>query len=210
MPQVSLAEWVAHMRAGNGLGSFPTDTVPALATRPDQAANIYQFKARPAEKPLILMGADLADLLPYVHGTDDAIVAWQRVAEQYWPGALTLVLPASDRVPAAMNPMQTGTLGIRVPNHPVARYLLAQTGPLATTSVNRSGQPPLTDQSAIVQTFPDLWVLTATALGQIEAEIGTVSPAPSQVPSTVVQWQPSGWQIVRQGAIQFPANAGIH
>lgn len=57
-------------------------------------------------------------------------------------GALTLVLPASDKVPRVMNPQDPTTIGIRVPNHPIARAILAQTGPMATTSVNVSGKPP--------------------------------------------------------------------
>ena len=88
------------------------------------------------------MAANWADLMPYLDGTPEDFATWETLVSQHWPGALTLVLPATERVPGAMNPQQTGTIGVRVPDHPLARYLLERTGPLATTSVNRSGQPP--------------------------------------------------------------------
>ncbi|MGB3769035.1 MAG: L-threonylcarbamoyladenylate synthase, partial [Phormidesmis sp.] len=144
--------------------SFPTDTVPALAARPQHADLIYKAKRRPLEKPLILMGASLPDLLPYVLGDADAFGVWQAIAQKHWPGQLTLVLPASDRTPSALNSASnleaTGTIGIRVPHHPAAIALLTRTGPLATTSANLSGQPPLTDPQEIAQTFPTALVLS--------------------------------------------------
>lgn len=202
MAKASVTELVDGVVAGTQLVSFPTDTVPALAARPDQGDRIYAAKERPADKPLILMGAALDDLLPYVQGTPAEIVTWQQMADRYWPGALTLVLPASNIVPAAMNPLQTGTLGIRVPNHPLARYLLSQTGPLATTSVNRSGQPPLEDMADIASQFPELVLLADEAIADLKAAIGDFAMTASGVPSTVVRWQDGGWEVLRQGAVQ--------
>jgi len=202
MPQVSLKDYVEWVRSGAALASFPTDTVPALAARPDQSDRIYAAKERPPDKPLILMGATLDDLLPYVNGSPDEIVLWQRMADCYWPGALTLVLPASDIVPPAMNPVQTGTLGIRVPDHPLARYLLSQTGPLATTSVNRSGQSPLEDMADIAAQFPELVLLSHQAIAALKAEMGDFAMTASGVPSTVVRWQDGGWAVLRQGSVQ--------
>lgn len=202
MPHVSLNAYIEQVRSGAALASFPTDTVPALAARPDQSDRIYAAKERPADKPLILMGATLDDLLPYVSGSPDDIVKWQQMADRYWPGALTLVLPASDRVPTAMNPLQTGTLGIRVPAHPLARYLLAKTGPLATTSVNRSGQPPLEAMGDIAAQFPELVLLADAAIADIKAAIGDFAMTASGVPSTVVRWQDDGWEVLRQGSVK--------
>ena len=104
MPLVSLSQMAEALMNQPALVSFPTDTVPALATRPDQAGLIFAAKRRPPDKPLILMGAALDDLLPYVAGTTAEIAIWQAVAQQYWPGQLTLVLPASEQMPAALNP----------------------------------------------------------------------------------------------------------
>lgn len=202
MAKASVTEFVDGVVAGTHLVSFPTDTVPALAARPDQGDRIYAAKERPADKPLILMGATLDDLLPYVKGSPADLVFWQQVVDRHWPGALTLVLPASDRVPPAMNPLQTGTLGIRVPAHPLARYLLAKTGPLATTSVNRSGQPPLEDMADIAVQFPELVLLADEAIAAIKSEIGDFTMTASGVPSTVVRWQEDGWEVLRQGAVK--------
>lgn len=208
MPFVSLEVLVEQARNGQALVSFPTDTVPALAARPDQGMRIYAAKERPADKPLILMGATLADLLPYVVGAEADMLEWRRVTERYWPGALTLVLPASDRVPAAMNPQQTGTVGIRVPAHPLARHVLAQTGPLATTSINRSGQPPLTMRADIASHFPEVLVLSDAAIAAIHNVLGDDEPPVSGVPSTVLHWQSPTWKVLRQGAVDVTELTG--
>lgn len=205
MPQVSLQDFVRQVAAGEALTSFPTDTVPALAARPDQSSRIYAAKQRPADKPLILMGATLSDLLPFVVGSETELSQWQQITDRYWPGALTLVLPASDRVPTAMNPLQTGTLGIRVPNHPLARYVLSQTGALATTSVNRSGQPPLEDMATIATQFPEVLTLSEEAIVAIKAEIGDFTLQASGIPSTVIRWQGMAWEVLRQGAVDISA-----
>ncbi|MEL6385583.1 MAG: L-threonylcarbamoyladenylate synthase [Cyanobacteria bacterium J06626_18] len=201
MPQVSLQDFIRQICTKGTLASFPTDTVPALAARPDQSDRIYAAKRRPPDKPLILMGAALSDLLPYVRGEASEMRQWGQVAEHYWPGALTLVLPASDRVPKAMNPLQTGTLGIRVPNHPLARYFLNQTGPLATTSVNRSGQPPLEDMADIEAQFPEVLTLSEGAIAAIKTDIGDFTLQASGIPSTVIRWQSNTWEVLRQGAV---------
>ena len=195
MTQVSLTQMVEKLATAPTLVSFPTDTVPALAARPEHAELIYAAKQRSLEKALILMGASFADLLPYVSGNDQAISVWQRLTQQHWPGQLTLVLPASRLMPSALNPQNTGTLGIRVPNHPITLDLLAQTGPLATTSANLSGQPPLTSPAEIASAFPDALVLSAENLD------GVAKIPISGMPSTVVKWTGCSWQILRQGEV---------
>lgn len=209
MPQMPLAEWVDRVRSGQDLVSFPTDTVPALASRPDKGGKIYAAKQRSPDKPLILMGDSLRALLPYTVGNPNEIAVWQRVAERFWPGALTLVLPASDRVPSAMNPLGSGTIGIRVPNHPLARYLLERTGPLATTSANRSGQPPLQTMAEIEAEFPQVLTLDSQTLEEIEAKIGATPSTASGMPSTVARWSGQGWDVLRPGAISLSTTAGL-
>ena len=198
MPQVSLSEMVSALNsaltASPTLVSFPTDTVPALATRPTQAGLIFAAKRRPPEKPLILMGASFEDLRLYIRGSETELESWRSHTAQHWPGQLTLVLPASHHAPTNLNPLSTGTLGIRVPNHPIALQLLAQTGPLATTSANLSGQPPLTTAADITQVFPTALTLPPQDYSQSQS---------SGQPSTVAQWTSSGWQILRQGKIHL-------
>ena len=75
---------------------FPTDTLPALACRPQAAARIWQLKQRPAEKPLILMGASAEELIGALD--QEPPQGWQELADLGWPGALTLVLPAQGAV----------------------------------------------------------------------------------------------------------------
>lgn len=206
MAQVSLAQFVAAARAGTDLLSFPTDTVPALACRPDAANLIYVAKQRSVTKPLILMGANADDLWDYVSGDEAERSVWQQVAERYWPGALTLVLPASQRLPTAMNPHDPTTIGIRVPNHPIAQHILALTAPLATTSVNRSGEPPLLTVSEINRQFPEVLTLRPSDLAKLEEQYAdqlqlTNSSQHTGQPSTVVKWTGADWQVLRQGEI---------
>ncbi len=205
MPQISLLEMANALKAGPALVSFPTDTVPALATCAQHTHLIYAAKRRPIEKPLILMGASFDDLLPYVTGSDAEVAIWRAVTEKHWPGQLTLVLPAMAKPSKGIahpltitNPLNSeglSTLGIRVPNHPIALELLTQTGPLATTSANVSGQPPLRSQLEIARTFPTVLTLSAETFEPDQSASGT--------PSTVVKWTGYDWEILRQGKIQL-------
>ncbi len=192
MPQVSIAALVSAAQAGQ-LIAFPTDTVPALAAVPDAAAKIYGAKQRSLEKPLILMAASAEDLWPFVNGDADSRSIWQAVAAQHWPGAVTLVLPKGDRVPVAVNPETPATIGIRVPNWSLALEILKQTGPLATTSLNLSGQLPLERLEEIAQVFPSVLVPTA--------QLWVLPPNINRTPSTVAQWSGEGWSILRQGLV---------
>jgi len=194
MTQVSLPELIAGARADN-LVSFPTDTVPALATLPEKAALIFAAKQRSQDKPLILMAASGYDLWPYIQGSDREYKIWQELTDKYWPGGLTLVLPASALVPKVMNPKDLTTIGIRVPASAIAQTILSQTGPLATTSANLSGQPPLQTMAEIEAQFPEVLTLIATESHKEVSGIG--------VPSTVAKWTGINWQILRQGAIKL-------
>lgn len=177
--------------------SFPTDTVPALAVKPESAQVLFEVKKRPPTKPLILMGAAIADLLPYVCGNPKELKLWQELAAQYWPGALTLVLPASDAVPSVMNPTNSQTIGIRIPDNTIALSILKETGVLATTSANISGQAPLLTMGEIAQIFPQVSVYSSQ-------ELDPKKPQGSGLPSTVVQWTQNSWQLLRQGSLGLP------
>ncbi len=191
MTLVSQTDLIGGAIAGKVV-SFPTDTVPALAVKPELANLIFELKQRPPTKPLILMAASLTDLLPYISGTPEELDIWQQAADKYFPGALTLVLPASDAVPKAINPTDSKTIGIRIPDSEIALEILRQTGVLATTSANLSGQPPLRSMTEIAQAFPQVLVIN-----QQDTIIG------SGLPSTVVQWTRQNWHILRQGSVQF-------
>lgn len=132
----ALADAVALLRAGE-LVAFPTETVYGLGGRADDARAIeaiFAAKQRPADNPLIVHVAELADAAPFARIDARA----EALAEAFWPGPLTLVLPRIAPVPAAR---ELDTVAIRAPNHPVALALLRGAGPLAAPSANRSGRP---------------------------------------------------------------------
>ena len=74
---------------------FPTDTLPAIGCLPKFSNTIYKFKKRDRDKPLILMGSEQKQLIDYVH--ESAKEDYENIASKYWPGALTMVLPASKK-----------------------------------------------------------------------------------------------------------------
>jgi L-threonylcarbamoyladenylate synthase len=186
--QVSLPQLVQAACQGSVV-SFPTDTLPALAVKPDRAELLYQIKQRDAQKPLILMAASGEDLWPFTLGNPTECQAWQALADRYWPGGLTLVLPASELVPPGLNLTNQQTIGLRVPNSPIARDILAQTGVLATSSANLSGQPALLTARDIDHHFPTVAVLDIDGAGG--------------QPSTIVAWRDGNWQLLRVGIVNI-------
>ena len=172
---------------GGGVVAMPTDTLPALAARPEAAGQLWQLKGRTLDKPLILMGAEGEQLWQALGIRPQA--AWHQ-AIRHWPGALTLVVPYTGRLAQRLNPAQPTSLGLRIPNHGVTRALLRQSGPLATTSANRSAQPALLHPDAIARDFPQ--VLLAGPLPW---------SAPSGQASTVVAWHSGRWVTIRTGAV---------
>lgn len=198
MPQVSKPELIAGVKQGKVI-SFPTDTVPALAALPNYASLIFATKKRPPDKPLILMGSSPKAIWKYVQGTPEEFRIWQEVVQKYWPGQLTLVLPASELVPKDMNPLDNSTIGVRIPDSVIARNILKETGCLATTSANLSGEPPKEKLREIVVSFPNALVLDKEPLNNGK-KYG------SGLPSTVAKWTNQGWIILRQGSIQLTGN----
>ncbi len=186
----SPAALVERLAAGEA-ALFPTDTLPALAARPEAAALLWRLKARPADKPLILMGADLPQLVAALG------VSWREPwldqARRCWPGAVTLVLPITGAITGQLHPGGT-SLGLRVPACPPALRLLRLTGPLATTSANRSGEPPATTAVEAARRFPGLALLDPLPW-----------PEGSGQASTVLAWRDpedgegDPWAVLRSG-----------
>lgn len=180
---------LAQALAGGSAAIFPTDTLPALASRPSEAPQLWRLKNRPADKPMILMAADPTPLFAAL--CLPVLPEWERLAERHWPGALTLVLPARGAVAEALHP-GGGTLGLRVPACPLALSLLRLTGPLATTSANPSGAPSCLTPEEASAAFPSVPLLGPlpwpTAAGQ---------------GSTVLAWtgDDGRWQVLRSGAV---------
>jgi L-threonylcarbamoyladenylate synthase len=129
----------ARLRAG-GLVAFPTETVYGLgadAANPEAVARVFALKGRPADHPLIVHLGRAEQLAAWVAEPPEA--AW-RLAERFWPGPLTLVLPKAAGVPGAVTGGQD-SIAVRVPGHPVALALLgAFGGGIAAPSANRFGR----------------------------------------------------------------------
>jgi L-threonylcarbamoyladenylate synthase len=130
-----IASAAKALRAGKLVG-IPTETVYGLAARADDDAavrRIYSVKQRPAASPLIVHVADLAAARIWVRSMPEAA---ERLAREWWPGPLTMVLPAADRATPATR-AGGSTIAIRVPNHPVTLELLRVSGlGLAAPSAN--------------------------------------------------------------------------
>lgn len=130
----------ALLRRGE-LVAFPTETVYGLgadARYEDAVRNIFAAKGRPADNPLIVHISDMAMLDGIVSEIPEIA---QRLAEAFWPGPLTMVLPKCDCIPAVTSG-GLDTVGVRMPSHPAALALIRMSGcPIAAPSANRSGSP---------------------------------------------------------------------
>ena len=129
------------LRAGETV-AFPTDTVFGLganAQNDTAVQKIYEAKGRPSDKPLILLIHDKAQLQQFVDEVSDVAV---KLIETFWPGPLTLVLPLKQNTVSETVTRGMTTIGVRMPNHPVALKLLQLANvPIAAPSANLSGNP---------------------------------------------------------------------
>ena len=180
----------AQALAQGRLVAFPTETVYGLgadARDPDAVARIFAAKGRPQDHPLICHVASAGDAAALVDGiTPDA----RALADAFWPGPLTLVMPRSPAVPDAV----TGgrhTVAVRVPAHPVAIALLrAFGGPVAAPSANRFGRPSPTRAADV-----------ADELGDAVDVILDGGPCAIGIESTVVDMTTDPPQVLRPGRI---------
>ena len=186
-----IAEAARILREG-GLVAVPTETVYGLAARADRdesVAAIYKAKGRPSFNPLIVHVAGLK--AAQALATFDARAL--QLADAFWPGPLTLVLPLREYAPvAAAVTAGLATVALRCPAHPVMRALIAETGlPLAAPSANRSGGVSPTDAAHVVSSLEDRLDAVIDA-GACEAGLE----------STIVALREGGrWQVLRPGPI---------
>jgi L-threonylcarbamoyladenylate synthase len=179
------------MLAGGEIVAYPTDTLYGLAVDPriDEAVErLYRAKARDASIAVPLIAGSLAQAFAAATFTD----AEERLAREFWPGPLSIVVPAS-RVISPLLLGQGATVAVRVPAHPVARALALAAGVVITsTSANRSGAPAATIAEDAAATFGD----TLGAL--VDA-----GPVTGGAPSTIVRLTRDGPQLLRAGAIAW-------
>jgi len=171
--------------------AFPTDTVYGVGAHVFQheaVAALYAVKNRPLSKAIPILIANIRDVRRVARTIPP--VTWQ-LAEQFWPGGLTIILPRAEALPAIVT-AGGDTAAIRCPRHPIPLALMDRIGaPLAVTSANQSGQPsPTTARQVMSQ-------LT----GRLPLIIDG-GDCPAGIPSTLVDLSTSPPRLLRAGAIQ--------
>jgi L-threonylcarbamoyladenylate synthase len=173
-----------------GLVAFPTDTVYGLASLPFKSETIerlYIAKGRNNERAIAVL---LGDIVQWKQVAAEISPLALRLAERFWPGPLTLIVPRSPSIPDSLTPNQT--IGVRIPDHPLALSLLRLAGPLAVTSANLSGQENTTTASEVY--------------AQLKGRIHLVLDgglAPGGLPSTVLDCTTPEPVIIREGPISL-------
>ena len=179
------------LRAG-GVVALPTETFYGLAAAARDASavrRIFELKGRPDSKPLLVLvdSVAMAETVATVTPTARDLMA------RYWPGALTLVLPALSIVPSVVTAC-TGTLGVRLSPHPIARGLVELLGePVTAPSANPDGLAPPASASGVLAYFPEGVDLVLDG-----------GPTPGGEPSTVLDLTVEPPRVVRPGAVIVP------
>ncbi len=185
----SISQAVDALRNG-GVIALPTDTlygISANALDADAAAKVFTVKGREERSPLPIFVSGPDDLFRYGRDVPDVAL---RLAQTFWPGKLTIVVSKSDLIP----PVVSGgldTVGLRVPDHPAPRQIVAQLGaPITATSANVSGKPALTAASDVLRELgPRL---------DLVFDGGVLAPS---APSTVIDATSNPPRILREGAL---------
>jgi L-threonylcarbamoyladenylate synthase len=185
---------IAAVRAGD-LVVYPTETFYGLAADPESPLaldKIFALKGRLPDQPIALIATDEASA--FALAVEVPLCA-RRLAAAFWPGPLTIVLPARTGLPSAI--LGPGGVGVRVSSHPIARALAASLGrPITATSANLSGQPPITSSADLHPSLRDKV--------KVILEGGVLAGG---APSTVIECSRDGYRIVRVGAISEKAIA---
>jgi L-threonylcarbamoyladenylate synthase len=197
-PDLEALEPAAHLLRQGGLVAFPTETVYGLGANALDAravGRIFEVKGRPANDPLIVHVAGTADLTTL---TERVPAAALKLAEQFWPGPLTLVLPRSPIVPDAVT-AGLATVAVRMPAHPVARALIAAAGvPVAAPSANLFSRPSPTTAAHVLEDLRD----------RIEIVIDA-GPTRVGVESTVLDLSGPVPVVLRPGAVTREMLLGV-
>lgn len=184
--QISIA--AKHIKEGN-LVAFPTETVYGLgadALNPYAVAKIFELKERPTFDPLIVHIASVEEIKRLTVNNDNRVY---ELAERFWPGPLTIILPKSNLVPDIVT-AGLPTVGIRMPDHPVAIELIRQSGcPIAAPSANKFGQLSPTQAKHVNKQLPDVDFLIDGG----ESAVG--------IESTIISLNEKGFEILRHGII---------
>jgi tRNA threonylcarbamoyl adenosine modification protein (Sua5/YciO/YrdC/YwlC family) len=186
---VSIDAAVEAIRAGAVVG-LPTDTVYGIGVDPlneSAVALLFELKGRPEHKPvgLLVASVEQARMMGEIEGQAE------QLAIAYWPGALTLVVTPLVILANWVGDAQRSTVGIRVPDHPVALELLEACGPLAVTSANHSGGAEARDDIEAQSTFGD------------KVAVYLPGVAPGGEASTVVDATGARLALLREGPVRL-------
>jgi L-threonylcarbamoyladenylate synthase len=187
-PPAAAVELAVEALSGGDIIGLPTDTVYGLAAYPFRTGasdRLFRVKARPRNVALPVLVADEDQALGLCTAVPKAA---RRLMEQFWPGPLTLVLPRRPDLDADLG-ADDATIGVRCPAHPVPLAICRRLGPIATTSANRHGEPPLTTAQALVESLGPEVALVLDA-GRCD-----------QPASTVVDCTGEATKLLREGPI---------
>jgi L-threonylcarbamoyladenylate synthase len=191
-----IAQAAAAIRRGE-LAVVPTDTVYGIAAdafSPTAVNLLLAAKGRGRDMPVPVLVSSRAMLDAVVSEVTEAA---GKLVEEFWPGALTLVLRETPHLAWDLGEAR-GTVAVRMPDHPVVTALIEQTGPLAVSSANRSGQPPVTTaMDARLQ-------LGASVSVYLDA-----GPGGAPVPSSIVDLTGDAPRLLRAGALDADALRAI-
>ena len=183
-------EKAAAMLRKGGLVAVPTETLYGLAANAEDGVAvqmIYNVKKRDYDKPVSVLVTGMEMVERYCVNIPPAAY---RLAEKYWPGPLTMILEDAGAVPAMVT-ADTGTLGVRCPDHPLTLAIIRAAGvPLAAPSANPAGQAPATTAQQVLDYFDR----------EIEGVMDG-GPCAVGVPSTVVDLTGEEPEILREGGI---------
>jgi L-threonylcarbamoyladenylate synthase len=170
--------------------SFPTDTLFALAcdaTSDKAIEHLFSIKKRETKKTAPILVANLEQATQYAEFNEKAL----ELANKFWPGALTLILPSLPQNPLSRLAIRNNTIGLRIPNHPVALAILKDAqAPLLGTSANIANTTNLNSANAIEKVF-----------GSELAMVVNGSKKPNGAASTIAKIDSHGIAILRQGAV---------
>ena len=191
-PEAALINYVVTSLSSGNVVALPTDTFYGLAVDPVNlraVERIYEIKTRARHKPLSLLIAEVAQAYELARQLD---TAFDRLAEKFWPGPLTIVVKAGSKLPLRVT-ANTGNLALRVPEAAIPRAVVSRLGlPITATSANLRGMPECTDAHFVRAQLADQIPLIVDG--------GTT---PRSMPTTIVDLSGGGnsWMILREGAI---------
>lgn len=191
-PEPALVDRVVDCLNSGHVAAIPTDTFYGLAVDPVNLRavdRIYELKSRARHKPLSLLISEVSQAYELARGIDGA---FDRLAERFWPGPLTLIIKAGSKLPLRVT-ANTGNVALRVPETEICRAVVSKLGlPITATSANLQGAPECTRARSVLEQFGDKIPLIVDG-----------GPTLRSTATTIVDLSGGGnsWMILREGAI---------